>query len=78
MHIDDATRRSSRVAGQGTISTRIDDKAKAATEKKDLSGTSLNSSNSFAVFDDDIIARTLEMGVSHDSFPLEKINYLKD
>jgi hypothetical protein len=58
------------VAGQGSTSTKIEDKAKAAVEKKDLAGTSLNSSNSFAVLDDDdIIARALEMDISHDSFP---------
>jgi hypothetical protein len=73
MHVDAATRRSSRVTGQGSTSTRIDDKAKAAAEKKDLSGTSLNTSNSFHVLDDDDInARALEMDVSHDSFPPEK------
>jgi hypothetical protein len=76
---DDDRRRSTRVAGQGSISTRIDDKAKVAAEKKNLSGTTLNSSNSFAALDDDdIIARALEMGISHDSFPTEKVNYLKD
>jgi hypothetical protein len=73
MHIDTTTRRSSRVASQGSTSTRIDDKEKVATEKKYLSGTSLNPSNSFAVLDDDDInARALEMDVSHDSFPPEK------
>jgi hypothetical protein len=67
---DVAIRRSSRVANQGNTNIRIDDKAKTAAEKKDLSGTSLNSSNSFAILDDDdIIARALEMGISHDSFP---------
>jgi hypothetical protein len=51
----------------------------AAAEKKNLSGTTLNSSNSFAALDDDdIIARALEMGISQDSFPSEKVNYLKD
>jgi hypothetical protein len=76
---DDQRRRSTRVAGQGSTSTRIDDKAMAAAEKKNLSGTTLNSSNSFAALDDDdIIARALEMGISHDSFPSEKVNYLKD
>jgi uncharacterized membrane protein YjjP (DUF1212 family) len=66
------------MTSQGSTSTRIDDKAKAAAEKKDLSGTFLNTSNSFVVLDDDdIIARALEMGISHDSFPLEKVSYLK-
>jgi hypothetical protein len=64
---------------QGHTSTRIDDKARATAEKKDLSVTTLNTFDSFVVLDDeDIIARALEMGISHDSFPLEKINYLKD
>jgi hypothetical protein len=67
------------VAGQASTSIRIEDKAKAVAEKKDLAGTSLTSSKSFVVLDDDdIIATTLEMGISHDSFPPEKINYLKD
>jgi 2-C-methyl-D-erythritol 4-phosphate cytidylyltransferase len=64
---------------QGNTSTRVADKAKAAAEKKDLSGTSLNASNSFAILDDDdIIARALEMGVNQCSLPLEKVHYLKD
>jgi hypothetical protein len=77
VHAD--VRRSVRVVGQGSTSTRIDDKATAAAEKKDLTGNSLTSSTSFAAFDDeDIIARALEMGISHDSFPPEKVSYLKD
>jgi hypothetical protein len=73
------TRRSSRMSNQGGTSTKVADKATAAAKKKDLSGTSLNTSNSFDVLDDDdIIARALEMGVSHCSLPLEKVHYLKD
>jgi hypothetical protein len=73
------TRRSTRVDTQGDTSIRIDDKAQAAAERKDLSGTSLNTSNSFAILDDDdIIARALEMGVSKCSLHLEKVHYLKD
>jgi hypothetical protein len=72
-------RRSSRMSNQGGTSTKVADKAAAAAKKKDLSGTSLNTSNSFAVLDDDdIIARALEMGVSQFSLPLEKVHYLKD
>jgi hypothetical protein len=79
MQIDAPARRSSRMTSQGSTSTRVDDKAKAAAEKKDLSGTSLNTSNSFAILDDDdIITRALEMGITHDSLPLEKVSYLKD
>jgi hypothetical protein len=38
--------------------------------KKDMSGTTLNTFNSFVVLnDEDIMARALEMGVSHDSSP---------
>jgi hypothetical protein len=62
MQIDAPARRSSSTDNQGNTSTRVADKAKAAAEKKDLSGTSLNTSNSFAILDDDdIIARALEM-----------------
>jgi hypothetical protein len=72
-------RRSSRMSNQGGTSTKVADKAAAAAKKKDLSGTSLNTSNSFAVLDDDdIIARALEMGASQCSLPLEKVHYLKD
>jgi hypothetical protein len=63
-------RRSPRMSNQGGTSTKVADKAAAA---------SLNTSNSFAVLDDDdIIARALEMGVSQCSLPLEKVHYLKD
>jgi hypothetical protein len=63
-------RRSPRMSNQGGTSTKVADKAAAA---------SLNTSNSFAVLDDDdIIARALEMGVSQFSLPLEKVHYLKD
>jgi ActR/RegA family two-component response regulator len=45
----------------------------------DLTGTNINTHNSFPVLDDDdIYARALEMAVSSESFSLEKINHRKD
>jgi hypothetical protein len=63
----------------GVHNTRIDTRAMEKTGDRNISGTNLNTHNSFALLDDEgILNRALEMGVSHVSFNLEKINYLKD
>jgi hypothetical protein len=68
-----------RLSTQELRSTRIPERASTQAAATDLSGRNLTSHNSFALIDDDIIrARSLEMGVNPETFPMDKINYLKD
>jgi hypothetical protein len=64
---------SSRLATQGNLADRVEDRARQAASSRNLEGTNLSSHNSFSVLDDDnIFARALEMGVDPSSFSLEK------
>jgi hypothetical protein len=70
---------STRIAAQGNLADRVEDRARQAASSRNLEGTNLSSHNSFSVLDDDnIFARALEMGVDPGSFSLEKINCMKD
>ena len=72
------TRVSSRLANQNANNITVEDRARQQAAFRDLEGTNLNSSNSFAVLDfDDIHARALEMGVDPTSFTLEKVDIMK-
>jgi hypothetical protein len=75
----DKTRASDRIAAQPDAHTRVEDRARQNTASRNLSGTNLNSSNSFSVLDNEsIYTRALEMGVDPSSFQLESIDCLKD
>jgi hypothetical protein len=70
---------SSRIAAQPNAAARIEDRARQIAEARHLSGTILNSENSFSVLDNDsIYTRALEMGVDPSSFSLENVDCLKD
>jgi hypothetical protein len=75
----DRIRTSDRIAAQPDAHARMDDRARQNTASRNLSGTNLNSSNSFSVLDNDsIYTRALEMGVDPSSFQLENVDCLKD
>jgi hypothetical protein len=75
----DRTRTSDRIAAQPDAHTRVEDRARQNTASRNLSGTNLNSSNSFSVLDNEsIYTRALEMGIDPSSFQLENIDCLKD
>jgi hypothetical protein len=70
---------SSRLANQGNLADRVEDRARHIASARNLEGTNLSSHNSFSVLDDDnIYSRALEMGVDPISFSFEKINCMKD
>jgi hypothetical protein len=70
---------SSRLADQGNLADRVEDRARHIASARNLEGTNLSSHNSFSVLDDDnIYARALEMGVDPSSFSFEKVNCMKD
>jgi hypothetical protein len=72
-------RLSSRIAAQPNAAARIEDRARQIAEARNLSGTNLNSENSFSVLDNDsIYTRALEMGVDPSTFSLENVDCLKD
>jgi hypothetical protein len=75
----DRTRTSDRIAAQPDAHARVEDRARHNIATRNLSGTNLNSSNSFSVLDNDsIYTRALEMGIDPSSFQLENIDCLKD
>jgi hypothetical protein len=75
----DRTRTSDRIAAQPDAHARVEDRARQNTASRNLSGTNLNSSNSFSVLDNEsIYTRALEMGIDPSSFQLENIDCLKD
>jgi hypothetical protein len=72
-------RLSSRIAAQPNAAARIEDRARQIAAARDLSGTNINSENSFSVLDNDsIYSRALEMGVDPSTFLLENFDCLKD
>jgi hypothetical protein len=72
-------RNSSRLAAQNNINDRMEDRAISLTSTRNLSGTNLNSVNSFVVLDNDnIYSRVLEMGVDPSTFHLDNIDCMKD
>ena len=78
-HRVEPSRVSSRLVAQHSVQTRVEDMARSNVAARNLEGTNLNSSNSFAVLDnDDISSRMLEMGVDPASFNLDNIDYMKD
>jgi hypothetical protein len=73
------SRNSSRLASQANINERMEDRARSLTSNRNLSGTNLNSKNSFVVLDNDYIySKVLEMGVDPSTFHLDNIDCLKD
>jgi hypothetical protein len=76
---DRRPRISSRITAQPNAAARTEDRARQIAEARDLSGTNLNSKNSFSVLDNDsIYTRALEMGVDPSTFSLENVDCLKD
>jgi hypothetical protein len=73
------SRNSTRLATQTNINDRVEDRAISLASTRNLSGTNLNSENSFAVLDNDnIYSRVLEIGVDPNTFHLDNIDCMKD
>jgi hypothetical protein len=73
------SRNSSRLATQPNINDKMEDRARSMASNINLSGTNLNSENSFSIHDNDCIyTRVLEMGVDPSTFHLDNIDCLKD